>query len=194
MRLHSVLQLVALIDLDLDSPRRHVPEELVGKGAFLGRVGDVVGKGRACDEQRSLDRELHCIDRWDRARCGTDAYEQATALERVERALEGILANAVVHDRYAGPVGQFADALGNVLATVEDHVIAAVRSRDLGLLFRRYRTDDRKAEKPGPLRDDQTYAAGSRVQQNRVAGLQRPDATQKVSRSESAHSHRRRGL
>src|SRR4051812_23657933 len=48
--LHGVLQRVALIDLDRDAAGGDVAEQFPGEGGALGRVGDVVGQGRAGDE------------------------------------------------------------------------------------------------------------------------------------------------
>src|SRR3954463_16416730 len=58
----GVGQLVALVDRDGDPPRGHVVEQLAGQRAPLGRIGDVVGQGRAGDEQRALHRQLHRVD------------------------------------------------------------------------------------------------------------------------------------
>ena len=112
-------QLVALVDLDLDAAGRDVAEQLAGQLALLRGIGDVVGKRRPRDEQRALDRELHRVDRRDRSRSGADAHEQAAPLQRIERAGEGVLADAVVDDRRAGAVGQLAHALRDVLAAVD---------------------------------------------------------------------------
>ena len=67
VRLDGVVEGVALVDLDRDPAGADVVEELAGQLGPLGRVGDVVGQGRAGDEQRALDRQLHGVDRRDRA-------------------------------------------------------------------------------------------------------------------------------
>src|SRR3954463_6687858 len=77
VRLGGVLQGVALVDLDGDAAGADVVEELPGQRRALRRVRDVVGQGRAGDEQRALDGELHRVDRRGRARRRAEADEQA---------------------------------------------------------------------------------------------------------------------
>ena len=79
MRLDGVVEGVALVDLDRDAAGADVVEELTGQRRALGRIGDVVGQRRARDEQRALHRELHRVDRRDRAGGGAEADEQAAA-------------------------------------------------------------------------------------------------------------------
>ena len=107
---------IALVDLDLDPARRDVPEQLAGELALLRRIRDVVGERRPRDEDRALERELHRIDRRDRARRRAHAHQQAAPFQRVERGGKRVLADAVVDDRRADAVGQLANALRDVLA------------------------------------------------------------------------------
>ena len=62
--------------------------------------------------------------------------------------------------------------VGDVLARVEDDVVAAVGAGQLGLRVARDGADHGQAQQLGPLGDDQADAAGGGVQQDGVAGLQ----------------------
>src|SRR5262245_1679637 len=59
MRLHRILQPVALIDLDFDSPGSYMSEKLTAELCLLCRIGDVIGERRTRYVHRSLQRELH---------------------------------------------------------------------------------------------------------------------------------------
>ena len=194
VRVHGVLELVALVDLDPDAARGHVPEEFVGQRGLLGRVGDVVGERRSRDEQRALDRELHRVDRRDRARRRADADEQAATRERIERTGERVLADAVVDDADAGAVGDLAHALRDVLVAVEDHVVAAVRARHLGLRFRRHGADHVEAEQLRPLRDDESDTAGRGVQQDQSPACSGQIRRIRYADGQAAHRHGRGGF
>ncbi|MCY1215747.1 hypothetical protein D9M72_276000 [compost metagenome] len=77
---------------------------------------------------------------------------------------------------------------------VIDDVVAAMGARHFSLGLARHRADHGQAQQLGPLRDDQAHAAGSRVQQDGLAGLERMDAAHQVGRGQAAHGHGRRGL
>src|SRR3954451_24523920 len=87
--LDGVVQGVALVDRDGDAAGGDVAEQLSGEHVALGRVGDVVGQGRAGHEQRALDRQLHRVDRWDRARGRAEADQQPAPAQRVQRRRDG---------------------------------------------------------------------------------------------------------
>ncbi|CAD5377767.1 hypothetical protein OF001_U230019 [Pseudomonas sp. OF001] len=192
--LHSVLQGVVLVDLDLDATAADVIEQLAGQVGLLGRIGDVVGQRRTGHVQRALHRQQHWIERRDRPGGGADADQQAAALERVQRGHEGVLADAVEHHVDADAIGQLAHALGDVLVAVVDGVVAAMGAGDFGLGLGGHGADHGQAEQLGPLRDDQADTAGGGVQQDGVAGLEVVDAAHQVGRGQAAHGHRRGGL
>ena len=136
-------RLVALVDLDPDAPGGDVAEQLAGELALLRGIGDVVGERRPRHEHRALDRELRRVDRRDRARRRAHAHQQSAPLQRVERAGERVLADAVVDDVDTDAVRQLAHALRDILAPVVDDVIAAVSARDFRLLLRSTRCRSR---------------------------------------------------
>src|SRR5574337_54559 len=166
-----VFQRVALLDFDLDATGGDVVEEFARERVTLGRIADVVGERRARHIERALLRELRHGQRWHRTRGGAEAHQQATALERIERAFEGGLADAVENDRNAGAVGELADAGGNVLVTVVDDVVAAIGAGDGGLLLARHGPDHPEAEEFRPLAHDQTDAARRGVQDRKSTRL-----------------------
>src|SRR4051812_506973 len=127
VRLRRLLQLVALVDLDLDAACSHVPEELGGKLFLLGRVDDVVGERGPRHVERALHRQDLRVEGRDEPRGGAHAHQQSAAPERVEGGLEGGLPHAVKDHRDAGAGGDLADALRHVLVRVVDGVRAAVR-------------------------------------------------------------------
>ena len=172
MGLDGVVEGVALVDLDLDAAGADVVEQLAREGRTLVLVRDEVRQRGARHVERALHRELHGVDRGDLAGGRAEADEQATARERVDRALVGRAADAVVDDRHAGPVGDLPDPGRDVLAGVDDGVLAAVRHGDGGLRVRGDAADDLDAEQARPLREEQADPAGRGVQQHRVARLQ----------------------
>src|SRR4051812_34602081 len=80
----GVVEGVALVDLDGDPAGGDVVEELTGQRGALPVVGDVVGQGGAGDEQRSLDRQLHRVDRRDGSGRRPEAHEQPAPAQRVQ--------------------------------------------------------------------------------------------------------------
>src|SRR4029453_8506390 len=126
MRPHGVLQPVALVDLDPDAAGRYVAEYFARQCVLFRRIDDVVREGRPRYVHGAFYRELRGVDRRHRPRGGTDADEEAAPLERIDRALEGVLADAVVDDVDASAAGDFAHPLGDILAPIQDHVVTAV--------------------------------------------------------------------
>ncbi|MNG27190.1 hypothetical protein D3C84_1122800 [compost metagenome] len=75
------------------------------------------------------------IEIGDGAGSETQTDHQAASLDRVERGIEGTLANAVDDDVHADTIGQFPHAPGHIFMAVIDGVIAAVGTCDGGLFF-----------------------------------------------------------
>ena len=102
---------------------------------------------------------------------GPDALPKFTPrpqrAQAVERAHEGVLADAVIDDRHALAAGDLPDPGDEILALVVDDVIVAMRPGELGLLGRADGADHGRAQMLRPLADDQADAAGGRVEQDR---------------------------
>src|SRR6516164_5817577 len=126
--LRGVVEPVLLIDLDPDAPRGDVTEHFARERVLLRRIGDVVSERGPRDVERSLDRERGRIDRRDRSRRRADTHQEAAPLQTVERRWNRGLADAVIDHRNADALRELANALGDVLPTVNDHVIATVRA------------------------------------------------------------------
>ena len=80
-----------------------------------------------------------------------------------------------------------------LVAPGDEHVPAAVLARELGFRFAADDADHARAERPGPLAQDQSDAAGGGVHQDRVAALHPVGAAHEELRGE-ALEHQRRGL
>ncbi|MNP27996.1 hypothetical protein D3C76_1209370 [compost metagenome] len=155
-------------------------EQLARKVGFLCRVGDVVGQRRAGQEQRTLHRQQYGVECRDRAGGRTHANHQAATLKRVQRAHEGVLADAVEHHVDANAVRQFANALGDIFMAVIDRVVATMGLGNFALGFGGHGADDRQAQQLGPLRNNQAHTTGGGVQQDAVTGLEVVDAAHQV--------------
>ncbi|MNQ88164.1 hypothetical protein D3C85_1034190 [compost metagenome] len=169
-------------------------EQLAGQGSLLRRVGDVVGQGRTGHVQRAFHGQQLRVEAFDRAGGGADADQQAATLERVQRAHEGVLADAVEHYVDADAIGHLTHTLGDIFVTVVDRVVAAVGAGHFGLGVAGHGADHGQAEQLGPLRDDQADATGGGVQEDAVARLEVIDAAHQVGRGQAAHGHGRGGL
>src|SRR4030095_5759239 len=99
----------------------------------------------------------------------------------VQRGHEGVPADAVEHYVDTGAVSKVAHAHGHVLIAVIYYVVAAARACEIALPVGRHRANDGEPQQLGPLRDDQSDAAGGGMQQENVARLELMDAAQEVS-------------
>jgi hypothetical protein len=115
-------------------------------------------------------------------------------LQALQRAHEGVLADRVVHHAHAFAPGDLLDPLGEVLARVDDGVVAAVGLGQRRLLVGTDGADHRGAEGARPLADDQADAAGGGMDQDGVAGLDLAGTAQQVLRGHALQHHRRTGL
>jgi hypothetical protein len=86
------------------------------------------------------------------------------------------------------------DPLGEVLARVDDGVVAAVCLGQRRLLVGTDGADHGDAQCPRPLADDQADTAGRGMDQDGVARLHRAGTAQQVLRSHALQHHRRAGL
>ena len=165
-------------------------EQLVGQLSTLHGVGNVVCRSGTGQEERALASQNLRVERRDRARSRAQANHQATCLQAVERAFEGVLAHAVEDGIHAHAIRQLTHALGHVFMAVVDGVIAAMGLGHFSLGIAGDRTDHIQAFELGPLRHQQAHATRCSVQQDGVALLEVPDAAHQVSRRQSAHGDR----
>ena len=155
MRLNGVGEFVALVDVDPDATGCDVVEQGFGKLGPLGRIGNIVGERRAREIDRALDGKLQRIDRrkWPRRRAAPDQHPPS--LQGFQRPLVCVLADCVVYRRDALAVRQLADSLDDILAAVEDDLVATMGLGQFGLGLGRNRADDAQPQELGPLRGDQ---------------------------------------
>ena len=137
-------------------------------------VGDIMEQRRPREEQRSLLREEAGRDRLGRARRIAEADHQSARAQAVERFQEGVPADRIVDDRQLVAAGDPFDLGDEILARIDDRVGAAMGARELGFFVGADGADHRRAERLGPLADDQPDAARRGMDQDRLARL-RPD-------------------
>ena len=103
-----------------------------------------------------------------------DCAEQRGDAERreaVERFVERVLADGVVDDRHFLAAGDLVDARDEILARVDDGVVAAMGLGELRLFVVADGADHGGAEMLGPLADDQADAARRGMDQDGLAGF-----------------------
>ena len=149
---------------------------------------------RASDVERSLGCQDHRAEGLDRSGGVAVSGEYTERLQRVQRRLEGRLADRIVGRGDALAAGNFAHSGRDILVAVQNRMVTAIGPRELRLLFRADAADDVGAEQVGPLAQDQADATGSGIDQNIVAGLYRISPKQQVMRGESLEHHRRGGF
>ena len=118
-----------LIDLDLDLTASNQIKQFAGQIGLFCRVSNVIGKCRASQVQRAFDCQQYRVERRDRAGCSANTDHQATALEGVQRAREGVFADTVKHHVYANAAGQLA---GNLDAHDASDDLLLLRVDDYG--------------------------------------------------------------
>ena len=181
---------VAVVDRHPDRARRDDAEELLGcrqQVLALRRVGD---ERRPREKERALHRQDGRVDRRDRAGRVAEAHHQPQGGEAVERVVEGRLPHGVVDDGDARPTGQRPHALREVLARVDDHVIAAVGPGEGGLGVAADGADDGGTQMLGPLAGDEADTPGGRVEEDRVTTLHPVRATEQVLGGQALQHHR----
>ena len=111
--------------------------------------------------------------------------------ERIEGRLKGVLAHGIVGDLHARAGRDLHDTLGNVLTTIEDDVIAAVRFGEFSFFLRTDSADDSGPQVLGPLRKQQSGASSGGVDEDRISGTEVRRAVGKVLRRHALEHHRR---
>src|SRR5712672_2635989 len=128
VRLCCVLQPVSLVDFDLDLAGLHYVEQFLGGGfEILARRG-IRHQRRTSHVKRAARKRIE-VDARHRARTVAEYGQQAARLQAVEGARESVLADGVEHDRYFRATGDLLDPLGEILAGIDDRVVATMRLR-----------------------------------------------------------------
>ena len=115
----------------------------------------------------------------------------AARRQAIERAHEGVLADAVVNHRHAFAAGQLAHFGDPVLFFVEDGVSAAGGLGGRGFVFGTRGADDSGADVLRPLAKDQPDTAGGGMKQDGLAGLQDVERADQVPHRQAAQHHAR---
>ena len=97
------------------------------------------------------------------------AYEPAARREALDRTLKRVLADRVEDHVDAAARGEIQDGFGEILAARDRDVVAAGPFRLLSLGLARRRADDSHAQRLRPMADNSADAAGSGVDQYRLA-------------------------
>src|SRR5271165_7410287 len=132
MGLGRLLQGIALVDFYLDLAGEHDVEQILRHRHQIGALSSIGVERRAREEERALLHEDAEINRTNRPGGLPEAHHEAERAQAVERLQEGIFADAVIDDGNLLAVGQFLHALHEILARVDDRIIAAVGFRELG--------------------------------------------------------------
>ena len=179
----------AVADLDRHRPRRYDVEQIRGRSLQILALLDIVHERRPGDEQRAARAQFDDIHRVGRARGMAVARHDAERAQAIERAGEGVLADALVNHRAALAVGHVHDQRHEILARINRDMIGAVGFGEFGFLVGRDRADHGCAQMFGPLAQDQPHAAGRRVDQHRIARLHPVGAAQQVLRGQALERH-----
>ena len=131
------------------------------------------------------------IERRHRAARLPEQHQHAARRQAIQALVERRLADRIVDDLNALAAGDPLDLFLEVLARVEHDVVGARLARELRLLVGRHRRDDARAAQLRDLREQQADAAGARVHEARVAGLQRIGGAGEVVRGHALEHHRR---
>src|SRR5439155_21026900 len=126
---------------------------------------------RPCEVERALAGEDVYVERLDLAGRRAEQRHQPTRPYAVERLHEGVLANRIIDDGQQLAAGDVLDAGDEILARVDDRMMAAMGLGELGLGIGADRADDGGTEMLRPLAEDEADAAGGGVDQDGAALL-----------------------
>ncbi len=147
-------------------------------------------QGRPGQEQGALLGQQGRLEGGHGAGGVAEGDHHAQGAQAVQGAHEGLLAHGVVDRVHALAAGDLPHPGNEVLAGVDDGVVAAVGTGDLRLGIGAHGADHRGPQAPGPLAGDQADATGGRVDQHRVTGFHPVDAPQQVVGRHAAQHHR----
>ena len=185
---------VAVVDPDLHLAGRHHAEQGGGAVRQFGARGVVRHQRRTGEVERPLGGEQAGIERRNGAGRLAERRQQAARREAVERPREGRLPHRVVRHRNALAAGDLPHPFDEILARIDDGVVAAVGAGELRLLVGADGADDRRADGLRPLAGDEADAAGGGVEEDGLARLHRVGAAQEILRRHALEHHRGGGL
>ena len=168
MRFLHIGQRKTLVDVDFHIAAFHRGEKIISHG--LGRLAatHVHEQGLAREVEAAFLREHGGRD----GRHGTggvaETHHQAEGHQAVERALESVLADRVVHYLDAGPTGDFTHALSEILRAVVDGVRGPIDQRQRTLFLAARGGDHLQAHGTRPLAGNQAHPAGRSMEQDEV--------------------------
>ncbi len=136
MRLRGLLEWIATADALSQAAVDQAAKDGADAQLELLAGRDVVRDGGARDEEGAGAVQAAEVEGRHGAARLPEETEQATRPQRGEAALEGRLADRVVHDVDAAAVGERASAGGEVLLRVEDHLVRARLPGEGGLRLR----------------------------------------------------------
>ena len=180
--------------LDLHRAGFHDIEQLFRHGDEIFALGGIGVERRARHIERAFRREQAEIERIDRAGGLTEQRDDAERGEAIQRFQEGVLADGVVDHGALLAAGDLRDALHEVLAGVDDGVVATMGFREFCFLVAADGADHGGAEMLGPLAEDEADAAGRGVQQNGVAGFHAIGLADQILRGQAFQHHGRCSL
>src|SRR5258708_5460342 len=129
MRLRRVIQRIGLVDGDLDGAAADHLEELLRRGDEVLALCSVGVERRPRQIERALAGEDVHVKRIDFAGCCAEQRHEATRPNAVERLHEGVLAHRIIDDGQQLAAGDVLDAGDEILARIDDGMVAAMRLR-----------------------------------------------------------------
>src|SRR5882672_7832439 len=155
----SVVQRIARSDFDAHGSVLDGAEERAGGGDVFVAVGDPGDQGGPSDGDGFTEQALQ-REGLDLPGGGTEVDCHSLWPHAVEGAHEGVAPDRVVDDGDPAAFGDLLHARDEILAAVDDRVVAAVRGGDARLLVAADGSDDGGAEGLAPLTQDPADAAG----------------------------------
>ena len=163
-----VLQRIGLVDLDPDRAREDHVEQILRHRHQIVAFFRIGGERRPGEEQRAFLREDAEVD----GPIGPEAWPKLTirpfGLRQSSDFMNVSLPTECRPPTFPPLVISF-DPRDEILARVDDRMLAAVGRGDLRLLLVAHRADDGRALQFRPLTGDQADASGRRVEQDDIA-------------------------
>jgi hypothetical protein len=192
VRAGRLVERIAARDVDPDAAARHHREQVVGHRLRRLVRRRVVAERRARHVE-PLRRQRQDVHRRHRPRRIAEGGHQPERRQTLQRALPGVLADAVVDDLDAAAARYLADTRHDIFGAVVDRVRRAVLFRARAFVIAAGGCDHDQAERLRPLARDQPDAAGGGMPHDRIARMETAlweRAPQQILHGESLEHHR----
>ncbi len=193
MRARRGSERIGVLDAKLELAREHACEDALRPLREILARRDVMYDRWARREQRTLGIEHLEIEWRHGAARSAEEDEISTRPQHVEALLPRRLADRIVHDAHACAARYLTRFYREIIAVVANDMIGAGAFGELGFRICRDGRDDRCALRLGELREQQTDAAGARMDERRFTRCKRIGAIDEIVRGH-ALEHERGGI